>query len=560
MHVIFLILILYIIQGEKMKRKKGRTKQIILLVLIVEVLLIIFMLCYIQFRSKVVKVVTIEAGPPLTSAELFLRDKNIQDSTLMNMNSLDFNNPGSYEVQIKVGNKMYTSTLKIVDTVPPSATVVNQLILKDAIIEAKDFVSDISDSTAVTVSYKETPDFSKYEDQEVTVVLEDTSNNKKELKATLTVLDINSTVTIEAGSLMDITIADFVNNDKYNVSFETDLQKLDISKPTIHEIVLNVDGKTAKANIQVIDTTAPTATMGNLEIWKGESPQAISFVTNIVDVTSVKASYIGTPDFTLLGEQAVNIIIEDESGNKAELTALIIVKEDTQAPVIAGVVDRIVNIGKTVSYKSGVSVTDNKDELIDFKVDSSQVNLREVGSYQVTYTATDTSGNKATVTATIDVTDSGISEEEVAKMSQDILDEIMTEDMTKVEIAWEIYQWTKGHISYTGSSDKSDWVAEAYRGIKNGVGDCFTYFAVAQALLNQADIDNIGVTRVGGETHHYWSLIDCGDGWYHFDSCPNKDHKKTFMMTDAEVEEYTQMRGNNYYTFDKTLYPPTPLE
>lgn len=543
-----------------MKRKKGRTRQVILLVLSVEVLLIIFIICYIQFRPKVVKAVTIEAGTQLTGAQEFIRDKNNQDSSITNMNLLDFNNPGTYEVQIKIGSKMYTSSLKVVDTIPPSATTVDQLVLKDDIIDAQNFVSNIVDSTAVTVTFKDPPDLSVFGDQEVIVILEDASKNRTELKAKLTILDIKNSVTIEAGAPMNITTADFVNNDKYTVSFETDLQKLDISKPTTQEIILNVDGKKAKASIQVIDTTSPTATVQNLQIWKGDLPEALSFAKDIVDASAVKASYKGTPDFSLLGDQTVTIILEDESQNKTELSALLTVKEDTEAPVFSGVADKTVKIGETVSYKSGVSVTDNKDEKVEFQVDSSQVKLREAGSYQVTYTATDTAGNKASVSATITVNDLLVSEEKLAQMAQEILDGITTSDMTKKEIAWEIYQWTKGHIAYTGSSDKSDWVAEAYRGIKNGVGDCFTYFAVAQALLKQAGIDNMGVIRVGGKTHHFWSLINCGDGWYHFDSCPNKDHKQTFMMTDSEVEAYTQLRGNNYYTFDKTLYPATPLE
>ena len=130
--------------------------------------------------------------------------------------------------------------------------------------------------------------------------------------------------------------------------------------------------------------------------------------------------------------------------------------------------------------------------------------------------------------------------------------------MTNREVAYAIYKWIKQNISYSGDSDKSDWLAEAYRGMTNAVGDCFTYFAVAQALLTRAEIDNMEVNRVGGRTRHYWNLINCGDGWYHFDSCPNKDRQESFMLTDKQVEEYTKQRGNNYYTFDKSLYPATP--
>ena len=66
------------------------------------------------------------------------------------------------------------------------------------------------------------------------------------------------------------------------------------------------------------------------------------------------------------------------------------------------------------------------------------------------------------------------------------------------------------------------------------------------------------ITRVGGRTQHFWNLVNYGEGWYHFDACPHKDHLESFMLTDKEVDEYTEKRGNNYYTFDKSLYPRTP--
>ena len=69
-------------------------------------------------------------------------------------------------------------------------------------------------------------------------------------------------------------------------------------------------------------------------------------------------------------------------------------------------------------------------------------------------------------------------------------------------------------------SDKSDWKTGAYTGLTAGRGDCFTYYAVSRALLTALGIDNLAVERVGGETRHFWNLVNCGDGWYHFDACP----------------------------------------
>jgi hypothetical protein len=473
---------------------------------------------------------------------------------------LDLNNPGIYEVKIQVGDKTYQSSLKVVDTIAPIAKAADQILLKNDQIEAQRFVTELSDSTQVNVSYEKTPDFSTIGDQEVSIVLTDAGNNQTALKAKLTILNINKSVTIEAGSSMNITADDFKNDESYAVTIETDLNKLDISKAATHEIELNVDDKTVTAYIEVVDTTPPNAVVGNQQIWLGETPEAITFVADMAGETGLTASYKEAPDFTLTGDQSVVIVLSDESGNTIEQTVTMSVQADTEPPVLSGVADKTVYIGQTVSYKKGVAVTDNKDEKVDFQVDNSKVNLKKAGSYPLTYTATDASGNKATASVTITVMESIISFEELTQMAQSILDQIVTEDMTQEEKAFEIYKWTRNHIAYTGHSDKSDWVAEAYRGIENAVGDCFTYFAVSQALLNQADIENMGVTRLGGKTRHYWSLVNVGNGWYHFDSCPNKDHKESFMMTESEIDEFTLSRGNNYYTYDKSLYSVTPVQ
>jgi hypothetical protein len=540
------------------KRRKSRNKQLFFLIIGIEILLLVSGFAYVQFRPMVVKAVTLEAGEKALNIDEFLRYKNRKGSFITDVQDMNLNIPGTYKIKIKVGNRIHTSNLKIVDTKAPTATVVNQMVLREELIEASAFVTDVSDATDVTIAYKKEPDTKQIGDQEVTVVLVDAGLNFVEMTATLTVLDINNSVSIEAGSKMDLTVEDFVNKDKYQASFVTDLTTLDISKPTVHQIQINVNGRTVTGTIEVIDTTPPTATINNQQVWKGENPVANTFVKDIKDASEVTVSYQGTPDFSKLGEQEVILDLVDSSSNHTQLKALCTIKTDSEAPVIMGAGDKTVYIGDSVSYKKGVRVEDNKDKDLTFTVDSSKVNLKKEGNYTVTYSAKDSSGNKTTKSITITVKKFLISEDKVNEMADEVLAKIVDYGMTNRETAYEIYKWIKQHISYTGTSDKSDWLAEAYRGMTNGVGDCFTYYAVAQALLTRADIDNMRVTRVGGRTKHFWNLINCGDGWYHFDSCPNKDHKPSFMLTDAEVAALTKLRGNNYYTFDKTLYPETP--
>lgn len=542
------------------RRRRGRTKQIIFLILSIEVLVIIGGLAYFQLRPEVVKVLTVEAGDQEITAERFLKYQYQEGRFITDIESINTSIPGSYEVQIMVGSRVHTSLLEVVDTISPAVTVADQLALCGEVPDAKVFVTEVSDATQVSMFFEEEPDTSVPGEQEVTIICEDSGGNRTVKKAQLTVLDVRSTVTMEAGSPMNITPADFLNNSNYDVTFLTDLRTLDTSKPVTHPIELLVNGKLVTGNIEVVDTTPPKVTARKQQVWRGQEAEAIIFLDSIEDASEVTASYKTAPDFNSLGDQEITLLVKDSSGNTTELPAMMTVAEDTEPPVILGAADKIIYLGDSVSYKKGVSVSDNKDKDLPFEVDASKVNLKKEGTYTVTYAAEDTSGNKAVKKITIRVKKIVISQDTVNELCDEVLGKISKSSMTKREVAYEIYKWIKQHVNYSGDSDKTDWLAEAYRGMTVGSGDCFTYFAVAQALLTRAGIDNMEVTRVGGRTRHYWNLINCGDGWYHFDSCPNRDHLESFMLTDKQTEEYTKKRGNNYYVFDKSLYPATPEE
>ncbi len=541
-----------------MRGRNKKLKKIFISSIMMISILVIVIVLYLQLSSKVVDEVTIEAGTAMPDITEFLRDKKSNGILITDLKEIK--DIGSYGVEVKVGRKIYTSILNIVDTVAPTAKAVNRMAMKDEELEAKEFVTDIEDATEVSVTYIEKPDVTKLGEQKVKIRLEDKGKNHTELQATVTVLDIKSSVTVEAGSAMEITIHDFVNSNQYDVTLVTDISSLDTSKVVAHEVILLVDGREVAVTIDVVDTTAPEAVFVDNVVWKDDMPDAMTFVSSVVDVSQVTATYKEQPNFSQLGQQEVTIQLADEYGNTAEGSVLATVKEDTEAPVIVGARDKTVYIGNAISYKKDVYVTDNKDENLTFEVDSSGVNLKTEGVYSVFYTAKDTAGNEARVEKKITVVDLTISEEMVNEEADAVLVKILEDGMTQEEMAKAIYKWIKGNVGYTGDSDKTDWLGEAHRAMTDYKGDCFTYYAVSQALLTRAGIENMLVTRVGGKTKHFWNLINCGSGWYHFDSCPNKDGGDSFMLTDKEVEELTDKRGNNYYVFDKTLYPATPEE
>ena len=160
--------------------------------------------------------------------------------------------------------------------------------------------------------------------------------------------------------------------------------------------------------------------------------------------------------------------------------------------------------------------------------------------------------------ANTETSSASFTQEGLDKLVQEAIDSIITSDMTQLEQAKAVWDFTKGGIRYTGKSDKSDWQAGAYEGLSTRKGDCFTYYAVSRALLTALGIDNLEVQRVGGPTSHYWNLVNCGDGWYHFDATPRSSKMPyfvSFMFTDEEAADYTAKAGRNYYSFDGSLYP-----
>ena len=149
-------------------------------------------------------------------------------------------------------------------------------------------------------------------------------------------------------------------------------------------------------------------------------------------------------------------------------------------------------------------------------------------------------------------------QEEYDQVVADVLESIIEDDMTPLEQAKAVFLYVHNNIRYVGKADKEDWVNGAYVGLTTQKGDCFTYYAVSRALLDALGIDNLPVERVGGKTLHFWNLVNCGDGWYHFDATPRSSKMPyfvSFMFTDEEAANYTAQAGRNYYSFDGSLYP-----
>lgn len=244
------------------------------------------------------------------------------------------------------------------------------------------------------------------------------------------------------------------------------------------------------------------------------------------------------------------------------------VAQDTEGPFLDGVKDILVYAGDTVSYRRGITVTDNMDKGPNLEIDSSKVDLSTPGSYQVIYKASDEAGNTTCTTAMVTVLHKQpnfVDLETIYAAADEVLKDLFWEGITTREQVGVLYTWAREHISYGGHSDRTDWLQTAYTTLTERKGDCYGYFAVTKLFFQRLDIPNIDVVKVKNsaqDSEHFWSMVsvDGGKNYYHFDATPRMGQTVDFCLTtDAILDAYSEA-NNASHNRNKSAYPATPEE
>lgn len=367
---------------------------------------------------------------------------------------------------------------------------------------------------------------------------------------------------IEAGSPFP-SVQSFLLNSEKAAHYITNPEQINTSAIGRYTIEIKSGLLSYESILIIEDTTAPVLEVKDQEVWSDVKLDIDDFIQSVNDNTKISVSYKKAPDFEKIGTQKLTIQAVDQGENITSKSISLTIKKDTEGPIISGVEDQEIYVGDPLSYRRGVTVSDNKDEKVDLIIDNSKVNLSKPGDYEVIYKAKDNAGNLTEVSSNIKVKRKGpilLSDEELVNRADSILSKITHDDMTILEELSAIYDYTRFNIRYIGKSNKTSWKIGASTALVTKSGDCYNYYALSRLLLEQAGYELKPVKRIAeSRSRHYWLLVKYGDLWYHFDPTwnPTGYSYRGFMISDSEAKAYTERVSpvrDNYYVYDYSLY------
>ncbi len=533
----------------------------------------------VSYIPKVYANVVAEAGSTVTEDEFF--EKNMpSDACFLSDTEGMTSKVGEYEIVIKSGKKEYHSTLSVVDTVPPTAKAAEDAFTWGGILpEPEDCVTDVYDATSLRYEWKDKPYIYEDGNKTGTVLITDEGGNCTEIA--VSVLVIVDDTPPEITGICDMTLylgeeidyksgVEVVDDKDSSAVLEIDDGELDLYKEGEYTVVYRAyDGagneSYASAVITLLSEEEPPKITGARDI---KIP--IGTVYDLESLVSVTDDHDVSPclavehdvNFDKEGEYTVTYRASDRSGNESAAEVKAVVAVDVTPPDI-GAFDFSIFLGDNVSYRKNAHVTDDFVGEVSLDIDSGEVDLEKIGTYPVTYKATDASGNSSSKTVYLTIEERPVMLDEVLRMADEVLSEITDDSMTPMQKAYAIFKWCQAAYSYIGTSVKTDWVSGAYEGFTTKKGDCYTAFALAKALLTEAGIENadvVKVKRVPTQGSHFWNLINLGDGWYHFDSCVFKYKNDLFMLTDEELADWDNKYYRDGHRFDGSVLPERATE
>lgn len=526
-----------------MKRKFCYSLKIIVFFLLAVAVDYIFVV--ISLRNKFHDL-TIELGTKEITINEFVNSRFYLDKSkfVTDIDKIDFNEVGEYDITLLFGDDEQTVKLEIVDTTPPEVEFQDLVVGLDYEYNVEDFVvvaRDLSD-------YEISADIENFETKlgkfNVNVTVSDIYGNKVSKICLLDVGIVRPLIKHELGETLDKS--EILLSEQYggNELTKNILNTVNINEVGEYELIFVYDGVEYVSKIIVEDTLGPEIVVNNLTCYPGTKQyKNEDFVKSVTDPSGVKeVIYEGEFDTNALGVYEIKIIAIDNLGHSSEAVATLNVKDDLVGPVFSGLTAITIKKGTAIDYLKGVKAVDAKDGAVEFSVDASKVKNTVAGTYYAIYTAKDKSNNVTTKQRKIVVNYD-------AQDVEDLFDDYFNKYLVGKSIK-QMTQYIRTHIGYSHTRGTDP----LYRALTQKIGSCYGHAIFLKKALDKLGIPNYLVQTTDGT--HYWNLVYDNGVWRHYDSTPtaNPDFHPVGPLTDAEKQASEGLDGVGR-TWDKSLYP-----
>ncbi len=514
---------------------------------------------YTDYTGRVYSHAIIEAGDVEVTPADFAKDplKEVFFAEGFDISSVDTKVPGDYYVALASGFYTYNSVLTVEDTTAPTAETVPVTLEFGASASPEDFLTNITDVTEVTAAFVDEPDYTKGGESKVSLLLTDTSGNQTTYESSLTIIPVHSSVTIEAGEefpSVDAYLLDEMGAENNGAVLLTSADSIDTLIPGEYPVSIKLAGGTYESKLVIEDTVAPVITVKDFEGFTTSNITPESLIETAEDLTELTYSFKEEPSFDNEGTYEVTVVATDMGGNTAEAVSVLTLAKDTEAPVITGAKDITIMQNYPISYRDGITVTDNCDEDIVLKIEADSVNPKELGTYPIVYSATDRAGNTTEIPVSLTIIEEHYDEATVYALASQTVARITNPTMTDYEKISAIYWYVKKNMAYTESDNKDDWLKAAYYGLALHKGDCYSYCCSCKAMFDVLGIKNMIIDTYPLRIIHFWNLVDLGEGWRHFDTTPRIGGGDFLYMDDATITAYSVTHGNSHI-YDHSRFP-----
>ena len=382
---------------------------------------------------------TIEAGDGYT--ELGAMAFDVVDGVVpvsIDAGDVDTNQLGTYQVRYDASDSSgndadtVTRTVNVTDTTRPTITVlgssptfvdVGDPYIDDGATAVDSFegslsvVTDLSDvDTSQLGSYQVTYDAADSSGNDAVTAIRTVNVIEPDTTPpVITMAGLNPQV-VEGGDPYVELGATAVDAVEGSVPVTIDAGDVDTSQLGVYQVTYDAsdssgnDAVTQTRTVQVVDTTPPVISMlgVNPQVVEGGDPYVELWATAVDAVEGPVPVTIdaGDVDTSQVGSYQVRYDASDSSGNDAATTRTVQV-QDTTAPTITilGSDPAVVLVG-TGYTDGGATAVDVVDGSVPVVADLSDVDTSQLGVYQVTYDASDSSGNDApTATRMVQVID-----------------------------------------------------------------------------------------------------------------------------------------------------------